>query len=94
VSKQQLPDEILDAVSGGVFTFQGETVTDMTYDERGMKWTAGGKSVQTSWSPKVKEWIAQNPGIHAMGKMVIEAVQASPNSVAMEDFDSWVTKRI
>jgi len=93
MSKQHLPDEILDAVSGGVFTFKGEPVTAFSYDEQGVSWTVGGKSHSASWSDDEKSWIAQNPDKFAMDKKVLEALQASPTGLDMEQVDSWFNNR-
>ncbi|MEF2230633.1 MAG: hypothetical protein V3571_06870 [Pseudodesulfovibrio sp.] len=65
--KMALPDELLDAVSGGVLTVGGNTVTELGFFEDGgaesLALVTAKGTYQLDWDDKTKAAIRANPSV-------------------------------
>lgn len=83
--KMQLPDEILDAVAGGVFTIEGERVTDLSITDEGISISCAGKTVTQKWPADAKAEILANPKEFSMFKDMMAGMQSSKTSYDLND---------
>jgi hypothetical protein len=77
MSKIPLPDDILDAVAGGVFTIEGQQVTDLSLSEKGMSISCAGQTVTHEWSADERQELLKNPKEFGMFKSMMDGMQSS-----------------
>lgn len=82
--KIQLPDAILDAMSGGVFTLDGQKVTDISITDDGMSISCAGQTFNHTWSASEKADLMANPHEFAMFKEMMKGMQGSSSTYDLQ----------
>lgn len=83
--KEQLPDEILDAVAGGAFTLAGQPVTDLSITGDGISISVAGQTFSQEWSEKEKAEFASNPKGFSVFKDIMSGMQQSSTQYDLEE---------
>jgi len=84
MAKMQIPDELLDMVSGGTLSYRGMPATYTGISSSGMTFNAGGDSYTINFTDEMKGFLDKNP--KTLGEMdsAFKQAQAHGDTVSIE----------
>jgi len=82
--KLQLPDELLDMVSGGALSWRGQPATYVGTTSSAMTFESGGDTYQIEWTSEAKAVFDGNPGVLKQFDSAFKAAQADKGTHSIE----------